>query len=338
MLGQRTQGQRRIDKYDPAADAAERHKEWTIRLAPLFGLGEVVDLPRKLILIDPEKRGDRYATAHALAHLDLEHVSETGGGAFTAEEETDADWLARLRLDDPDPVDREPEEQYAHRPARGGARRYSGLIGRAVVLSFTLAVLALFLPGAPIFDGAKGGDSSAWATSPDVRQPSPLHCSLGCPGDSNSVQAMQLPVANRHPDQAGAGAMHDQRSTAGSVTSTSGSSGTRSTSKGGGAVGGSGSGGVSAGGSGGVQVTVPDLGETSELPNLPKPGDAPDLDNLPNLDSAPSLGDVHVDATIPPLGQTGQSELSVGVGGDQESQQVQVTVATDPISKLTGIG
>jgi hypothetical protein len=78
-------GQRTVEKYEPGDDASQRHGEWSIRLAPLFGLGEVVDVPRKLFLIDPEKHGDRYAIAHAIAHLDLEHVSEDGGGAFTAE-------------------------------------------------------------------------------------------------------------------------------------------------------------------------------------------------------------------------------------------------------------
>ena len=341
MLGQGTQGQRRIEKYDPVADAAERHKEWTIRLAPLFGLGEVVDVPRKLILIDPQTRGGRYATAHALAHLDLEHVTETGGGAFTAEEESDADWLARVRLDDPESVGAEPEQHPASWRAIGPTVRFPGLVGRVLVLSFALAVLALFLPGAPIFDGGKGGDSSAWATSPDVRQPSPLHCSLGCPGDSNSVAVAPVPLAKPDHKGAKAGAKHVRPESVGSGTSGT-SSGTRTSS--GGSNGTSGGGGGTGGGSGGgVHVTIPDVDENPNLDNLPELSDTlpnlgGDVPDLPNLDQGPNLGDVHVDATIPPLGQAGQSELSVGVDPDLKSAQVEIPVDTDAVSKLTGIG
>jgi len=216
-------GQRSVEKYEPRTDAAQRHGEWSIRLAPLFGLGEVIDVPRKLFLIDPEKHGDRYALAHAVAHLDLEHVSEDGGGAFTAEEEADADGLARLRLDDDPDDDLEGDERQGdlgdddpygdlvdddaqderipigRTPQDDRVPRRS--IGRLLLLSCALGIMTILLPSAPIFDPLDKDSGSAWATG-DVRRPEMLHCSLGCPGDSATVWAtnVQAPKRKHHPD------------------------------------------------------------------------------------------------------------------------------------------
>lgn len=93
------QHDRTITRYDPMSDLAERHSTWTVRTTPLHGLGEVVDTRRHLILIDAARYGRPYAFAHAVAHLDLGHVTSCSGGAFTAQQESDAHWLASMRLD-----------------------------------------------------------------------------------------------------------------------------------------------------------------------------------------------------------------------------------------------
>jgi hypothetical protein len=216
-------GHRSVERYEPGTDATQRHGEWSIRLAPLFGLGEVIDVPRKLFLIDPAKHGDRYAMAHAIAHLDLEHVTEDGGGAFTAEEEADADGLARLRLDDDpdddledddhqgdlrdddpsgDLLDDDPQDEripIARAPRDDRVPRRS--ISRLLLLSCALGIMTILLPSAPIFDPLDKDSGSAWATG-DVREPAMLHCSLGCPGDSTTVRAtnMQAPKRKHHAD------------------------------------------------------------------------------------------------------------------------------------------
>lgn len=91
--------ERLIHAYDPLLDLADRHPKWRIEATRLHGIGEVVDVPRHLILIDPGKRGSQYAVAHALAHLDLGHVNRCGGGSFTDQQERDAHWLASMRMD-----------------------------------------------------------------------------------------------------------------------------------------------------------------------------------------------------------------------------------------------
>jgi hypothetical protein len=227
-------GQRTVEKYEPGDDAAQRHGDWSIRLAPLYGLGEVVDVPRKLILIDPEKQGDRYAIAHAIAHLDLEHVSEDGGGPFTAEEEADADGLARLRLDDGPDDDLEgndlegndleddlpDDDPQGERVPIGRAPQDDRVprrpIGRLLLLSCALGILTILLPSAPIFDRLDKDSETAWATG-DVRRPAALHCSLGCPGDSTTIGAKNVQVPKR---KHGADTKVSQRSTRTSASAT----------------------------------------------------------------------------------------------------------------------
>lgn len=91
---------RTIHAYDPTTDLAERYPLWSIRTIDLHGIGEVIDAHLHTILIDPSYRGEQYAVAHGLAHLDLGHVNPCGSGHFTAQQELDAHWLARVRLDD----------------------------------------------------------------------------------------------------------------------------------------------------------------------------------------------------------------------------------------------
>lgn len=82
--------------YDPGADAAERYPDWVIRHRAI-GVPEVMDVRRKVILLDRGGgRGERRASlAHAVAHLDLEHV--VVGGWFGERQERDAERLAALR-------------------------------------------------------------------------------------------------------------------------------------------------------------------------------------------------------------------------------------------------
>lgn len=87
-----------IARHDPHAEMAERWPDWTVRPTALHGIDEVVAPASRLILLDATRATWDWAVAHALAHLDLGH-HEDGRGAFTFEQEQDADWLARLRLD-----------------------------------------------------------------------------------------------------------------------------------------------------------------------------------------------------------------------------------------------
>jgi hypothetical protein len=88
-----------VEIYDPAADAAERWPEWTVRLADLHGLGEVIDLDARVILTDSAQCGPEMALAHSLSHLDLGHLEAVPSGRFSEAQEADADWLAEVRLD-----------------------------------------------------------------------------------------------------------------------------------------------------------------------------------------------------------------------------------------------
>jgi hypothetical protein len=90
---------RHIDPFDPYSDLAAKWPEWTVKLVELGGLDEVIVTSRQLILIDPARGGEEWAVAHACSHLDLSHHLAGPGGTFSAAQEADADWLARVRLD-----------------------------------------------------------------------------------------------------------------------------------------------------------------------------------------------------------------------------------------------
>lgn len=95
-----------IADYDPEQDLAQKHPQWSVRLSSLHGMGEIVDIAKRLILIDSSSRGDDYAYAHAVAHLDLGHITRAANGEFTAQQEADAHWLALIRLDRKDDRER----------------------------------------------------------------------------------------------------------------------------------------------------------------------------------------------------------------------------------------
>lgn len=98
--------ERQLDRYDPRADLTVRWPGWTVHLTDMHGIDEVIDVPRRVILIDPHAdtwsdplvSAEEWAVAHATAHLDLGHAEAEEGRPFTAQQEADADGLARLRL------------------------------------------------------------------------------------------------------------------------------------------------------------------------------------------------------------------------------------------------
>src|SRR4051812_14281737 len=90
---------RSVERYSPLLDMNARWPGWRVRFASLWGDCDEAFYPdRRLIVLDP---GDdpEWAVAHATAHLDLEHWSVGVAVQFSAEQEADADGLARLRLD-----------------------------------------------------------------------------------------------------------------------------------------------------------------------------------------------------------------------------------------------
>jgi hypothetical protein len=85
------------EKHKPQQEMAERWPEWSVFDTPdLAPMAERFSFNLRTILMNSD--GDReWMTAHVLAHLDLDHHLE--GGDITAAEESDADLLARIRLD-----------------------------------------------------------------------------------------------------------------------------------------------------------------------------------------------------------------------------------------------
>ena len=84
-----------LTKYDPRNDARGRYPDWIIEHVDLWGLTEVMCPSRRVILL--HDGGDRsVGVAHAVAHLDLGHV--TRGGLITDDQETAAVALAERRL------------------------------------------------------------------------------------------------------------------------------------------------------------------------------------------------------------------------------------------------
>lgn len=87
-------------RYEPGRDAADRYPEWVIRHRPLsHGIPEVMCRRRRVILIESRETwaAKRCSLAHAVAHLDLEHVA-TEHGYFDRAQESHADQLAARRL------------------------------------------------------------------------------------------------------------------------------------------------------------------------------------------------------------------------------------------------
>lgn len=86
------------DRYDPGADAASRLADWVIRHRDIAPIPEVLCVRRKVILLDASLSlaVRRSALAHAIAHVDLGHVPESGRQGRRYERE--ADRLAAERL------------------------------------------------------------------------------------------------------------------------------------------------------------------------------------------------------------------------------------------------
>ena len=84
--------------YHPGRDAAERYPDWVIRHRDLRGIPEVMDLKRRVILLDNAGpwATKRSSLAHAVAHLDLGHV--VIGGHLGQRQESEAEQLAARRL------------------------------------------------------------------------------------------------------------------------------------------------------------------------------------------------------------------------------------------------
>lgn len=87
-------------RYDPGRDAAERYPDWVIRHRQLsHGIPEVMCRRRKVILVEHQDSWakKRCSLAHAVAHLDLEHIV-AAAGYFDRVQEAEADQLAARRL------------------------------------------------------------------------------------------------------------------------------------------------------------------------------------------------------------------------------------------------
>ena len=85
--------------YNPLADTAERFPTWHIGQADLGGrASEVVCSEQEMILIDPSQFGGdlELAYAHVVSHLD-HHMRVIN--ALTDVHESEADWIAAVRLD-----------------------------------------------------------------------------------------------------------------------------------------------------------------------------------------------------------------------------------------------
>ena len=90
-------GPRALERYDPGADALARYPDWVIRHRPI-GVPELMCIERKVILLDDAQswHAKRSSLAHAVAHLDLEHV--VIGGHLGDRQEAEAEQLAALRM------------------------------------------------------------------------------------------------------------------------------------------------------------------------------------------------------------------------------------------------
>lgn len=92
--------QRRGRSYSPWSDVGERWSDWTVVSAPTENHEVIVAGPH-LILLDCASTDAELALAHHLSHLDLHMGTVLSGDGFSAQQEAEADWLARLRLDRP---------------------------------------------------------------------------------------------------------------------------------------------------------------------------------------------------------------------------------------------
>lgn len=87
-----------VEHYNPGADMAERYPEWVVRHKRIAPVPEVLCVRRKVVLVDTDadRACRRSALAHAVAHIDLGHVPQSGRTGRRYEYE--ADVLAARRL------------------------------------------------------------------------------------------------------------------------------------------------------------------------------------------------------------------------------------------------
>lgn len=87
-----------VSWYEPGRDAAERHPDWVIRHERNLHVPEVMCTRRKVILLERESHPTerRCSLAHAIAHIDLGHLSRMG--VIGSRQERGADLLAARRL------------------------------------------------------------------------------------------------------------------------------------------------------------------------------------------------------------------------------------------------
>ncbi len=86
--------------YDPVADLAQRHPDWTVCRVHLgWGIRETLCLRRRVILLDVagSPADARSSLAHAVAHVDLDHAP-LPAGFFELRQEREADAVAARRL------------------------------------------------------------------------------------------------------------------------------------------------------------------------------------------------------------------------------------------------
>ena len=89
---------RMIERYDALKDAAERWPGWRLRRVSL-GRREKLIVPDDQLILINENVDPEFGAAQAVAHLDLEHHA-FDGDVLPTEEQSRAEWLAKVRLDD----------------------------------------------------------------------------------------------------------------------------------------------------------------------------------------------------------------------------------------------
>ena len=88
---------RLVERYDAFRDAAKRWPAWRFRRVTLGKRQKLIVPDEKLILIN-DRVDPEFGTAQAVSHLDLGHHTQEGG-VLSKEEQSQAEWLAKVRLD-----------------------------------------------------------------------------------------------------------------------------------------------------------------------------------------------------------------------------------------------
>lgn len=88
------------ESFEPASDLELRFPEWTVIQTDQMpnGTDEMFFPAEQTIFIDPSACDLEWAQAHIAAHLTLEHHLNCDNG-FTDAQESEASWLAAMRMD-----------------------------------------------------------------------------------------------------------------------------------------------------------------------------------------------------------------------------------------------